>query len=67
MSETRDTVTACPDCDSAKSLYHRRTVDTWKCHECGAEFDEPIERESKGRTEPGRGSPLVDLDPEELP
>lgn len=66
---TRDRVEACPECDSAKSLYHRKQkTPEWKCFECGAEFDEPRVRESKREVDTGGGTPeLLDIDADAYP
>lgn len=51
MSET---TTACPECDSSQ-VYERETVSPpWRCNDCGAEFETPIEREPRDPLTPGR-------------
>jgi hypothetical protein len=49
------TVKACGECDSAdlKQRKHRRPV--FKCHNCGAEFDEPVVRRDKRVNNGGEG------------
>lgn len=40
-----DTTTACPECDSSQ-VYERETkTPAWRCNDCGAEFETPVERE----------------------
>lgn len=59
---------ACPSCESAQSLYERKNKKPrWICHVCGHEFDEPMQRPAIGGHEAGHRSPLVDMDPEEVP
>lgn len=59
---------ACPSCESARSVHKRKEKKpTYICHECGHEFEEPERRQPRNGIEAGRGSPLVDLDPEEVP
>lgn len=59
---------ACPSCGSARDLYQRiEKSPAWICNECGDEFDEPIRRPAEGGSGAGYNSPLLDLDPEEVP
>jgi len=52
-----DTVYACPGCDVSGEVY-RRTDDKqefdhpFRCHKCGHEFDDPVERPPKPKTPP---------------
>jgi len=41
------TVEACPDCDSANIATRKRRTPLYRCHDCSAEFAEPVERDSK--------------------
>jgi len=61
---------ACPDCGSAKSIYHRRTKEpAWVCWECNTEFDEPERRPSQGNRYnlPPSQRTLLNADPEDWP
>jgi len=74
------TVTACPECDGtnihprANGLGARREGDSdaqWRCYECKARFDEPVERAPKA-TGPGPGNSglaktLADADKDAIP
>lgn len=65
------TVYACPDCDQAGCVYRRHGDNTYAgdpddpyaCGNCGATFDEPVERESKGQ---GNTAKYADLSPDDL-
>jgi predicted RNA-binding Zn-ribbon protein involved in translation (DUF1610 family) len=52
IHDADDRVYACPSCDAAGDVY-RRTHATreydheFKCHKCGAEFDDAVERDRK--------------------
>ena len=76
---TDRTVFACPECDTA-SVHHNNLVDSgrdyerevsgdeWRCHECGATFNDGVEREAKqpGDTPRGLARRLADADPDEV-
>jgi predicted RNA-binding Zn-ribbon protein involved in translation (DUF1610 family) len=52
IHDADDRVYACPSCDGAGEVYRRthatRDYDKpFKCHKCGHEFEEPIDREAK--------------------
>jgi transposase-like protein len=63
MTDTdSDTVDACPECDSASftrrsrgfSAVPRQSDARYQCSDCGAYFDDPVERERRG-TAPLKG------------
>ena len=74
MSET---VEVCPECDTtaiySRSGGHRgrtpRDAPAYGCHNCGALFDEPVERARKTNAggHRGVGKLLESADPEEWP
>jgi transposase-like protein len=66
MSER--TVLSCPECSSSRSVYHRVTHGDYRCHECGATFEEP-DRERKEAAPPltGTARRLWEMDAEEAP
>lgn len=48
-----DMVYACPECDTAGQCYRRKEADPeYSCHECGATFDNPAERENRDQAPP---------------
>lgn len=61
-----DKVFACPACDGAGEVY-RRTHENkefdkpFRCHKCGNEFDDVVERESREAV-PGDGVDVYDDD-----
>lgn len=62
-----DDVVACPSCDVAGEVWERthptRDYDKpFKCHKCGAEFEEPNRRPPKPNptTTPNTGPPIDD-------
>jgi len=70
-----ETVTACPECDNARirrrnpSHASSRPSQThkWACMECGAHFDEPVERPMQtpgGRR--GLAKRLLEADPDDV-
>jgi hypothetical protein len=60
-----ETTTACPECDSSQ-VYERQTVSpAWRCNDCGAEFETPVERECYEDITPDR--PDLDDHDEESP
>jgi len=71
------TVLACPGCDVAGNLYHRKSEDqadsdeAYRCGRCGETFDEPVEREPKGDQVGGSYAAyeetLLEMDPDDLP
>lgn len=47
-----DKVYACPKCDFAGKVYHRTHTNReydhpYRCHKCGEEFDDPVERRAR--------------------
>jgi len=46
--DTENIIEACPECGSSQSIYHRqRHMPPWVCWGCGAEFETPMQRQSK--------------------
>lgn len=52
-TDDEDTVISCPECDSAGSVYERTDMkrsqgtEPYACHECSAEFSEPVRRDAR--------------------
>jgi len=68
MTDKTNIVPACPECDNGH-LYHRKEgrgsplqdADAeYRCNECGATFDDPVQRDT--HTTAGRKAKYQDLD-----
>ncbi|WP_311171829.1 hypothetical protein [Halobellus ordinarius] len=74
-----ETVRACPDCGEVTDIFrrmpgkgashHDERAPNWRCSACGAEFDEPDEREKRAEAPPitGPAAALVEASAEDVP
>jgi hypothetical protein len=59
MSETSETVKACPECDTVKIQKRKTLKPDYRCRICSEEFAEPATRPNRRHTSRGGGGGLL--------